>query len=493
VNPADLEQTMNRDSTVRGILDSIRSGTTPAEDWVDRCFGRQSRLGSRVNAIVSPDPGRAREAARAIPAAVRAGEPLPPLAGLPITIKDGIHVAGLPSTGGMIEPELAIADEDAPNVARLKAAGAVILGKTNVPVANADWQAVNKLFGRSLNPWNPALTPGGSTGGGAAAVAAGLSAAELGSDIGGSIRIPAAFCGLFAHKPSAGVASNTGHFPWRGNVPNPALDLAAQGPLTRSADDLELLMNVLAGANGLDAKAWRLDLPAPRFGSLDRCRVGVLRLPDWIVVEQSIVDARQELLDGLATQGAVVREVDVAPHFGDLTEYYRQYLTSLQCILGGATPPHARARAAAKMRTYDDPLLTAVADGLEGSAALLIEMLEAGQRHRRQWETVFHDVDVLLSPVCNVNAFPHDDSFFYDRTLTIDGASHPYYRLSAIPSLASLAGLPVTVFPTRRRAATGAPIGLQVMGAFLEDRTTIRFAQLVEQAFGGFVPPPGFE
>jgi amidase len=484
---------MARYSTARSILDSIRSGKTPAEEAVARCFERQSRLGSGVNAIVATDPGRAFETARAIDRAAGAGEPLPPLAGLPITVKDGIHVAGLPSTGGMIEPDLATADEDAPNVARLKAAGAVILGKTNVPVANADWQAVNKIFGRSLNPWNPDLTPGGSTGGGAAAVAAGLSAAELGSDIGGSIRIPAAFCGLFAHKPSAGIVSNTGHFPWRGNVPNPALDLAAQGPLTRSADDLELLMGVLAGANGLAAKAWKLDLPPARFESLEGCRIGVLTLPEWIVVEQSILDARQELADGLARQGALVQDIDVSPVFGDLSAYYRQYLTSLQCILGGATPPHARAKAAAKMRTYDDPFLAAVADGLEGSAALLIEMLEAGQRYRKQWEVVFHDVDVLLSPVSNVNAFPHDDSFFYDRTLTIDGVRHPYYRLSAIPSLASLAGLPVTVFPTRRRAATGAPIGLQVMGAFLEDSTTIRFAQLVERAFGGFVPPPGFE
>jgi amidase len=393
----------------------------------------------------------------------------------------------------MIEPGLAIADEDAPNVARLRAAGAVILGKTNVPVANADWQAVNKLFGRSLNPWNPALTPGGSTGGGAAAVSAGLSAAELGSDIGGSIRIPAAFCGLFAHKPSAGAVSNAGHFPWRGNIPNPALDLAAQGPLTRSAEDLDLFLDVLAGANGLDAKAWRLELPRPRFESLQRCRVGVLKLPAWIAVEQSILDARQELADGLARRGASVREIDLSGTFGDLTQYYRQYLTSLQCVLGGATPPHARAKAAAKMRTYDDTFLAAVADGLEGSAALLIEMLEAGQRYRRQWETVFREIDVLLSPVCNVNAFPHDDAFFYDRKLVIDGAQYPYYRLSAIPSLASLAGLPVTVFPTGRRAVSGAPIGLQVMGAFLEDRTTIRFARLVEAEFGGFTPPPGFE
>ena len=482
---------MNAFATAHEVLAAIRRGEISEVQVVECYVARHTRCHDRVNAIVTPDFDRALEQARRHDAG-RPGAPLP-LGGLPITIKDGIHVAGLPSTGGMIEPGLAIADEDAPNVARLRAAGAVILGKTNVPVANADWQAVNKLFGRSLNPWNPALTPGGSTGGGAAAVAAGLSAAELGSDIGGSIRIPAAFCGLFAHKPSAGAASNAGHFPWRGNIPNPALDLAAQGPLTRSAEDLDLFLDVLAGANGLDAKAWRLEMPPPRFESLQRCRVGVLKLPAWIAVEQSILDARQELADGLARRGASVREVDLSGSFGDLTQYYRQYLTSLQCVLGGATPPHARAKAAAKMRTYDDTFLAAVADGLEGSAALLIEMLEAGQRYRRQWETVFREIDVLLSPVCNVNAFPHDDAFFYDRKLVIDGAQYPYYRLSAIPSLASLAGLPVTVFPTGRRAASGAPIGLQVMGAFLEDRTTIRFARLVEAEFGGFTPPPGFE
>jgi amidase len=377
-------------------------------------------------------------------------------------------------------------------VARLRAAGAVILGKTNVPVANADWQAVNKLFGRTTNPWNPDLTSGGSTGGGAAAVATGLTAAELGSDIGGSIRIPAAFCGVFGHKPSATVLANSGHFPWKGNFPNPAVRLAVQGPLARSAEDLELLFGVLAGPEGLEGKGWCLELPGPRFESMSGARVGVLRLPAWIPVEQSILDAEQSLVDTLAARGATVREVDLYASFGDLATYYRHFLTQLQCVLGGATPPHARAKAAAKMRTYDDPFLAAVADGLEGSAALLLEMLEASERYKAKWESLFRDVDVLLSPVCSVNAFPHDDSFFYDRTLLVDGVRHPYYRLSSIPALASLPGLPATVFPTGRRAATGAPIGLQVMGAYLEDRTTLRFARLVEQEIGGFVPPAGF-
>jgi amidase len=451
---------------------------------------RRERLHARVNAIVTPDYERALEAARRIDA--HEGPASGVLAGLPITVKDGIHVAGLPSTGGMIEPALAIADEDAPTVQRLRAAGAVILGKTNVPVANADWQSVNKLFGRTVNPWNPALTAGGSTGGGAAAVAAGLSAAELGSDIGGSIRVPAAFCGLFAHKPSAGIVANSGHFPWR-NDQNPAAIMAAQGPLARSAADLELLFDVLRAPDGLDGRAWRIDLPAPRFDRLATTRIGILQLPAWIPVEQAILDAQQMLGDALAQSGAAVQGVDLSPHFGDLSDYYRHYLTHLQCVLGGAMPPGARGKAAAKMRMYDDPFLGAVADGLEAHASLMLEMLQASLRHRAAWENVFADIDVLLSPVCNVNAFPHDDAFFYDRQLLIDGVAHPYYRLSAIPALASLAGLPATVFPTGRFASTGAPIGLQAMGRYLDDRTVLRFARLVEAQTGGFVAPPDFD
>ena len=481
---------MNPFADAISTVAAIRRHEISSAAVVELYARRRERFHGRVNAIVSPDYERALEAAQGIDAA---GEARPgALAGLPITVKDGIHVAGLPSTGGMIEPALAVATEDAPNVRRLRAAGAVILGKTNVPVANADWQSVNKLFGRTTNPWNPALTAGGSTGGGAAAVAAGLTGAELGSDIGGSIRVPAAFCGLYAHKPSAGVVANSGHFPWR-NDPNPGTIMAVQGSLARSAADLELLFDVLCAPDGLDARGWRIELPEPRFERLAACRIGILQLPDWIPVERAILDAQQTLGDVLARSGAAVQGVDLSRHFGDLTEYYRHYLTHLQCVLGGAMPPGARAKAAAKMRCYDDPFLGAVADGLEAHAGLMLEMLQASLRHRSAWEDVLADIDVLLAPVCNVNAFAHDDAFFYDRQLLIDGVAHPYYRLSAIPALASLAGLPATVFPTGRFAATGAPIGLQAMGRYLDDRAVLRFARLVEEQIGGFVPPPGFQ
>ncbi len=479
---------MNPFATAREILAALRAGETTSVAIVGAYLARRRGLGVPVNAIVSTADDQVLEQARHSDS-VRSATPTA-LQGLPVTIKDGIHVAGWPSTGGLIEPAKCVAPEDAPNVSRLRHAGAVIIGKTNVSVANADWQAVNPLFGRTTNPWNPALTPGGSTGGGAAALAAGLTAAELGSDIGGSIRIPAAFCGVYGHKPSASVLPRGGHFPG-GNLPNPARGLGVQGPLARSAADLELLFDVLHGAEGLDAKGWLARIPAPRIERLSQCRVGVLRLPVWIPVEASILDARDEVCARLGRSGATVREFDAGDTFGDFSAYYRDYLTLLQCLLGGGLPAATRAKAAAKMRGYRDPFLDAVAAGLEGSAGQLVELLETCERYKLAWERVFEDVDVVLAPVCNTNAFAHDDGYFYERTLAIGGQSMPYYRLSALPSLASVAGLPATVFPTRRLDGRGAPIGLQVLGAYLEDRTTLRFASLLEAEIGGFQPPPG--
>ena len=481
---------MNPFATATEFLSALNSGTASATEVVESHLARRRRLGPRVNAIATTDDAAALQSARACDAA--AASPDLPLRGLPVTIKDAIHVAGLPTTGGMIEPAKAVAAEDAPNVQQLRSAGAIFLGKTNVPVANSDWQSVNPLFGRTVNPWNAELTPGGSTGGGAAALAAGLTTAELGSDIGGSIRIPAAFCGLYGHKPTSSAVPRGGHFPGQ-NIANPARGMAVQGPLARGAADLELMFRTLCRPEGLEGKGWRPALPAARFERLADCRVGILQVPQWIAVDDAILDARQHVSDRLARAGARVSDFDAAPWFGDFSEHYRQYLVVLQCLLGGSLPQATRAKAAAKMRGYSDPFLAAVADGLEAGAGVLVDLLETFERYKNAWEGIFGRVDVLLLPVCSSNAFAHDDGYFYERTLPINGQSMPYYRLSALPALASVSGLPATVFPTGRFATNGSPIGLQVMGAYLEDLTTLRFAQLMEQELGGFTPPPGFD
>ena len=477
------------DDSAGDMLAKLSDASIGAEELVHALIERRRMLGDELNAIVTTCDDEALATARGIDSRRTPGIEHRSLAGLPITVKDGIHVAGLPSTGGMLQPAQAIAREDALTVSRLRQAGAIVVGKTNVPVGNGDWQASNPIFGRTKNPWNPALTPGGSTGGGAAAGAAGLSAAEIGSDIGGSIRIPAAFCGLFGHKPSLSAVPRSGHFP-RAGVPNPGQVLGVQGPLARSARDLKMLFDVLRGPETTEEKGWRLELPAPRSTTFDGCRIGLLRLPDWMPVDDEILTVQEEICDLLAARGAVLRSIDPQEFIGGLEDYYCQYLSLLQGLIAGEISAPARARAAVKMRSYSDRFLDAVADGLEAGTGTFLNLLETTEQRRSQWERVFHEVDVLLSPVCNTNAFPHDDSYFYERRLQVGGRSMPYYRLSAIPALASLAGLPVTVFPTQRRTNRGAPIGLQFTGAYLEDYTTLRCAELMEAEIGGFQAPP---
>ncbi len=481
---------LNAFSTALELLAAYRAGSASVREVVELYRRRNDELHSKINAVITPNYDQALDQARFLDELNRAGADS--LGGLPVTVKDAIHVAGLPTTGGITEPARSLASDDAPNVHRLRAAGALFLGKTNLPTGGGDWQTDNPLFGRTNNPWNPALTPGGSSGGGAAAVCAGLTAADLGSDIGGSIRIPAAFCGVFGHKPSATALPRSGHFP-RGNLPNPAQLLAVQGPLARGARDLTLLTDAAAGPDGLEGKGWRLELPPARFEALSACRVGVLKLPEWIPVEDSIMGALQKTMQALREHGAAVLEADLSGHFADFGVYYRQYLMLMQCIVGAGLPAATRTRTAEKMRACRDPFRAAIADGLEAGAGSLLELIEVTESYKRRWETIFQDFDVLLSPVCNVNAFAHDDSYFYDRELDVSGVKMPYYQLSALPAIASLAGLPATAFPTGQLSENNAPIGLQVMGAYLEDRSTLCFAELIEQAMGGFKAPPGFD
>ena len=231
--------------TARALVEALARGDVRALDLCEQAIERIERLDREINAVVVRDFDRAREQARAADAALQRGERRP-LLGLPMTVKEAFNVAGLPTTWGFAFAKDLPAREDAVAVQRLKAAGAVILGKTNVAVALGDWQSHNVVYGRTSHPLDPRRTPGGSSGGSAAALASGMVALELGSDIGGSIRVPAAFCGLYGHKPTHGLLPVRGHdFPGSGGAePDP---LAVIGPLARSAGDLELAMHVLAG------------------------------------------------------------------------------------------------------------------------------------------------------------------------------------------------------------------------------------------------------
>jgi amidase len=477
-------------ATAGAMLEALRQRQISAVELLELHLRQIRRHNSALNAIVTRNDDEARlQAERADAARARGEEGA--LLGLPLTIKDCIYVRGLPTTGGLVERAESIADDDAPVAARVRAAGAVILGKTNVPPLAADWQSDNPLFGRSNNPWDLGRTPGGSTGGGAAAVAVGMTPLELGGDLAGSIRIPAAFCGVYGHRPSETAVPRRGHFPGL-NRPNPATAMAVQGPLARSAEDLELALDVIAGPDVGEEVAWHLDLPGARYSDLADYRVGVMPLLEWLPVDDEIAGALDRLATRLGKGGAKVQEVQ--PRFlGDMRNYYTTFLRLMAALQSAGRSEADRHRQAGAIQESSDAFdRLAWADGLTASASDYILWFAHRERYRGSFRAFFQEWDVLLAPADLVNAFPHTDAPYIERTLEVNGEEVPYRRQSLYPCLANLSGHPATAFPAGQ-SRSGLPIGLQAVGPYLEDRTPIRFAALVAAAFGGYQRPPGYE
>ncbi|HEY1708057.1 MAG TPA: amidase family protein [Rhizomicrobium sp.] len=448
-------------ATATQLNTALAARTVSAVELADAAIARIEKLDGAINAVVVRDFERARETAKAADTARARGE-TKPLLGIPMTVKEAMNVAGLKTTWGFPGFAEHIAQEDGVAIQRLKDAGAVILGKTNVPVFLADWQSNNPLYGRTNNPYDLTKTAGGSSGG-AAAVASGMVPLEFGSDLGGSIRVPAAFCGIYGHKPSFGIV------PMRGFKPPPAADgagipVSVLGPLARSADDLTLALDVVAGPEAMDAIGYHLALPPARHSNLTGFRVLILDRHPATAVDREIVDTLHTLGGNLERHGAAVaRNSELLP---DL-------MRTLQCfgtILGVATsrggPP--------------------VKDGL--SAHGWMEVMDEQLAIRRQWAALFEQFDVVLAPAFGTVAFAHDDTQG-ERTLLIDGEKTPYGTQGAWSSMAGVANLPATAAPIGK-TKTGLPIGIQIIGPYLEDRTTIAFAKLLEDTFGGFAPPP---
>ena len=459
-----MSETLSRDLldlSAGELAEAVASRKVSALELADAAIARIETRDAAINAVVVRDFDRAREAARAVDAAVARGE-RGPLMGVPMTVKESHDVAGLPSTWGFEMFKDYVAPVDGVGVARLKAAGAVILGKTNVPPMLSDWQSGNPIYGRTVNPWDPSRSAGGSSGGSAAALAAGMIPLEFGSDIGGSIRVPAAFCGVYGHKPSYGLVPVRGHAP-AGMVGGP-LPLAVVGPLARSAADLDLALGVLAGPDHPDAKAYRLELPTSRHTKLSEFRVSILADLPGVALDSEVRGALESLADKLGALGAkIVRGSDRLPDFGKARETFMGLLN---------TAMNRRQPGQTSISAFD-----------------WLDLIDAQMAVRRQWADVFEDVDVVLAPTFQTVAFPHNTDAPDKRTLTFDGAQHPYFDGLAYPALALLANLPATAFPAGFTKG-GLPIGLQAIGPYLEDRTTIRFAELVAREFGGFEPPP---
>jgi amidase len=472
---------------------ALKAKQISALELAQHAIDRIERHDAKINAICVRDFDRGLEAARAADTALARGE-TGQLLGLPITVKESFNVAGLPTTWGIPAHKDFMPPQDALPIARVKAAGGVILGKTNVPLGLGDWQSYNDIYGTTNNPYDLGRTPGGSSGGSSAALAAGYGALSMGSDIGGSLRAPAHYCGVYAHKPTYALVPMRGHTP----PPLPPLpftrDLSVIGPMARGAADLSLLLDVIAGPDELEAGvAYRLALPPPRHATLRDFRVLMLDQHPLLPSAASVRGAVETLAANLGKAGvSVVRESPLLP---DLAASTRLYMRLLMSLLAASFPPEHHAEVQAMVARLDPNDTSQAAERLRGIVLSHRDWLIADggrARLRAQWRELFKSFDAVICPIMPTPAYPHDHSADQgQRTIAIDGNNFPYADQFAWPGIATLPGLPATSIPVAM-SGEGLPIGLQIVGPWLEDRTPLRLAELIEREFGGFVPPPGF-
>ena len=468
------------------LADLVRTGKTGALELLDHYIARNEQHGNRINAIIVTDYDRARDQARMLDSQA---DKAAPLFGVPMTVKESFDIQGLPTTRGHMEAKDTAASVTTLPLRRLQAAGAVIFGKTNVPVDLADWQSYNPVYGTTSNPWALDRTPGGSSGGSAAALAAGLTDLEIGTDIGGSIRVPAHYCGVFGHKPTHGLCPNYGDPRTSAAA---GLDIAVLGPLARSASDLAVSLDVLAGPDP-DETALSMVLPAPRFSSLKDLRVAVWAEQPGQTTDAETVAKILALADFLEQHGARVSRT-ARPAF-DPIEAYHTYLKLLDAAWSRLTPDavvQQRMEVAAKLTDKDidaDHIMLRAA-GL--SHRTWLGLNERRFQLRRIWSAFFRDWDVLLSPVISSPAIPHrQDGNTWERRISIDGQDIAYNKMLYWPGLTGGYHLPASVAPIGF-TNDGLPIGVQIAGPVYGDRSTIAAAALLEQAGFTFKPPPGW-
>ena len=448
---------------------SIRDREISSRELLEEYMSRVDRMNPDLNAVVTLVADQAMEAAgRADDETVKQPGTAGPLHGLPITVKDAIETAGIRSTGGARELSNHVPGKDAPAVARLREAGAIVFGKTNAPKWSGDLQTFNDLFGTTNNPWDHSRTPGGSSGGAAASVAAGFTSFELGTDIGGSVRIPSNFCGVFGHKPSFGVVPQKGYLDHVGGGVIDS-DINVFGPIARSAGDLSVLLEVLDGPSGEDEKAWRLDLPPERHPEIREYRIGTWLDDPAGEVDTEVADALGGAAEALAKAGARVSESRPPIRLSDAFALFNALITPAISV-------------STDKKT---------GDAISGTHRSWLDNHQARSEMRSVWSEWFRDFDVLLCPVTPMAAFPHDQSgTIVERSVIVNGRSRPHIDTLTWTGLVGVVYLPSTVVPVGFTSG-GLPVGIQVVGPYLEDRTALFVAAELENLTGGYTPPPG--
>jgi amidase len=427
---------------------AIARGETSARAECEAAIGRIEALDGAINAVVVRDFERARAAADEADAAVARGERAP-LLGVPMTVKEAFNVAGLPTTWGFAQHRDFIAREDAVAVRRLKAAGAIILGKTNVPVGLADHQSVNPVYGRTVHPLDPGRSPGGSSGGAAAAVASGMVPLELGSDIGGSIRVPAAFNGIWGHKPTYGALCADGHdFPGADRHTPP---MGVIGPMARDPADLALALDLLA-----DRPLEQAEKRAP-----GEWRILLMAGHPFAAIAAPVAAALEQVGAAFEAAGASVdRSSDLLP---DLSEQFGHYMKLLMTALSRGVP-------------------------MDGSEPLALtawfDLLDHQARAVRAWNRLFTRYDALIAPTIGITAFAHDDTPVTERMIEVEGKPTRYGLQMAYPALAAFPGLPATAVPVGTDP-DGMPIGAQIIADLWKDHQAIAVARAAHALLQG--------
>ena len=444
-----------------------------------------------INAVIFTQIDHAYEQAQAADKALALGKKTGPLHGVPMTIKDSYDWVGSPSTWGIPEMADNYPEVNAVAVQRLLEAGAIIYGKSNIPLKLSDCQSFNDIYGTTNNPWDPTRTPGGSSGGAAAALATGMASLEIGSDIGGSIRNPAHFCGVYGHKPTMGIVPLQGHLLPGGTAYK---DISVGGPLARSAGDLKLALDILAGPTGDLEKAWQFQLPPSRKSKLSDFKVGVLMESPVCAQDEQLTE---QLLDTVAAleKAGVQTDYTADPGF-DWHRYWEVYLLLLRATTSASYSDEEFEfhRQSAATRKSDDTRYRAYLDrGITIRHRDWWALHDEREQMRLRWRAYFEDYDLLLCPTAASAAFIHDHlGERPDRTIDINGQQELVVDQLFWGGLSGMVYLPSTVAPAGLTRA-GLPCGLQLIAPYLEDNTAIHFAQLMKDVVGGFQSPPGYE
>jgi amidase len=423
---------------------AIRSGAISPLEAVDAAIARIEALDGPINAVVVRDFDRARDAAKALDG-VEPGDDQP-LFGVPMTIKEAFDIAGLPTTWGLVEHKNYVAERDAVVVQRLKRAGAIFVGKTNVPPHLSDWQSFNPIYGRTANPHDHARSPGGSSGGSAAALASGMVAAEFGSDIGGSVRVPAHFCGVWGHKVTWGAIDGFGHNPPGTDGHNLALGVV--GPLARNGADLAALLDLT------------LDTPrALAAKPLDQSRFLLQTEHPLVPTDTALAAALETVAAELEKAGAQLdRSSELLPDLARQHEFYLPMLITAMSPQG------------------------LLPDGAPARLTDWFGFLDAQARNERAWAGLFEHYDFVLAPPYPTPAFQHDERVPDERPLAINGVDHPALLGLCWPGAATFPELPSTVLPIGESG--GLPVGMQVVGPAWSDRDCVATATSIGELIG---------